>query len=136
MHARSPGHGHCPPKPNRKANNSYAITMESAPMEHLRVVTNAGICSNADPESSDAAAPTGGYRVMPSDTDTSAFDSDAIGLAGSGENYEGGGGALSVAGGGGGGGGGGGHPSDSGTDRPLLHASQRAKTKSERLAAR
>ncbi len=59
-------------------------------MEHLRVV-NSGL-STLDPESSDAgcAAPTGGYRVMPSDTDTSAFDSDAIGLAGasSGENYE------------------------------------------------
>ncbi len=140
LHARSPGHAGPPGKSGKKPPASLSIPMESTPLsaaiDHLRVHTS----NSLDPESSDTnLAPTGGYRVMPSDTDTSAFDSDAIGLAGSGENYEDGGLTMVVSGGGGSGGGGpgpGGHPSDSGTDRPLLHASQRSKTKSDRLASR
>ena len=51
----------------RKKVTTFAIPIEASPLP---------VNDNYD-ESSDAAAATGGYRAVPSDTDTSALDSDA-----------------------------------------------------------
>ena len=95
----------------RKKVTTFAIPIENTPLGH-------GSPGDADdfgfdPESSDpgASAPTGGYRTVPSDTDTSAFDSDANAIRRSNNQ------------------------SDSSATE-LLHASVRNKTKADRLASR
>lgn len=105
---------------HRKKVTTFAIPIENTPL-HDRVAAAAGSVATTavtlmverddayDIESSDAGggAATGGYRAVPSDTDTSAFDSDANAIHGA-------------------------HASDSGTD--LLYASRYGKA--ARLAAR
>ena len=109
---------------HRKKVTTFAIPIEHTPL-HDRVTAAAGSVANTavaaaatlmverddayDVESSDAGggAATGGYRAVPSDTDTSAFDSDANAIHGA-------------------------AASDSGTD--LLYASKYGKA--ARLAAR
>lgn len=86
---------------------TFAIPIENTPLKD----TNEDF--GFDPESSDAGAATGGYRAVPSDTDTSAFDSDVAVAAGDKS------GSSSA------------NPTDSGTE--LLN---RPKTKAERIAAR
>ena len=118
------GGGVCFPNKNkhRKKVTTFAIPIEHTPLHHERISAAAAAGSTAvtlmverddafDVESSDAGgghgAATGGYRAVPSDTDTSAFDSDANAIHGA-------------------------NASDSGTD--LLYASKYGKA--ARLAAR
>ena len=110
---------------HRKKVTTFAVPIEHTPLHHERASAAAGSAANTavaaaatlmveregayDVESSDAGggAATGGYRAVPSDTDTSAFDSDAAAIHGA-------------------------NTSDSGTD--LLYASRYGKA--ARLAAR
>ena len=108
---RSPNYGSIKSKLRKKV-TTFAIPIDNAPLNGTDDAEDFGF----DPESSDAAAPTGGYRTVPSDTDTSAFDSDANAITRA--NDSGNGGAL-----------------DSGTEL-LQHASIRAKSKGDRIAQR
>ncbi len=119
--ARSPGSF------GSKSKFRKTVNMLTIPMETAAATLSVG--ADFDPgESSDAGAATGGYRAVPSDTDTSAFESDAnaIGLLSSSQDY---------------GDGGGDGESDAGIvigsgENQLVHASVRTKTKAERMAAR
>ena len=116
LSTRSPNYGSIKSKLRKKV-TTFAIPIENAPL-------NANINDNEDfgfdPESSDANnAPMGGYRAVPSDTDTSAFDSDANAI-----NKDSDCGGI-----------GGGNPLDSGSEL-LQHATIRPKTKADRIAQR
>jgi hypothetical protein len=79
---RSPSYNGSVKTKARKPMASLSVPMEVSPLARTLAVG-----SNFDPESSDAGgAPTGGYRAMASDTDTSAFDSDANAVMGAGEH--------------------------------------------------
>ncbi len=119
--ARSPGSF------GSKSKFRKTVNMLTIPMENAAATLSVG--TDFDPgESSDAGAATGGYRAVPSDTDTSAFESDAnaIGLLSSSQDYrDGSGGGGSDVG-----------ITISGGENQLIHASVRTKTKAERMAAR
>ena len=104
-------------KMRKKANNTLAIPMETSPLGAHPYDIDAGESSDCGPG---AGAATGGYRAVPSDTDTSAFDSDVAAFVANGVDRDVGASK--------------GEGQD--TNLELMHASQRNTSKAARLAAR